>query len=193
MKKVVIVSALFATALCLAALGFNVVSEPSKKLSDVESGLEQQFSKIRHAGPRSIKSLFESNDDSTVLIDVREADEYSVSRIPGAIRISPDANPASIPGVVGPLTGKTVIFYCSVGYRSSRLATAAQTVLKSEGVTEIINLRGGIFAWHNEQLPLINDRNSTKFVHPYNARWAEYLKYKELSKLKADTGTYLDE
>lgn len=189
MKKIIIITTLFAGALCFLAIGSILIVQHPENLSLVEMNVEQEFTEIRHADPHMVRIMIEKNDASTVLIDVREADEYDVSRIPGAIRISPNAAPESIASTVGSLSGKTLIFYCSVGYRSSQLATAAQPLLKTQGVSEILNLRGGVFGWHNAQLPLANDRTPTQFVHPYNERWAQYLKYRNLSRMKVEDGT----
>jgi rhodanese-related sulfurtransferase len=189
MKKMIPIATLLSATLCLWAIGSHLIVQQPENLSIVENNLEQEFPKIKHADPLMIKTMIEDNNGSTILLDVRETDEFAVSRIPGAIRISPNANPESITSVAGDLSGKTLIFYCSVGYRSSKLATAAQTLLKTQGASEIINLRGGVFAWHNAQLPLANDKTHTRFMHPYNERWAQYLKNRNLSRMKVEDGT----
>lgn len=186
MTKLITIAALLGAALCFWAFGSHLIVQQSLNLSVLEKNLEQEFPKIQHADPFMVRTMIEENKRSAVLIDVRETDEFAVSRIPGAIRISPNADPESIASAIGDLSGKTLIFYCSVGYRSSKLASAAQPVLKLQGVSEILNLRGGVFAWHNAQLPLANDQTQTPFVHPYNERWGQYLKYKNLSRLTAE-------
>ncbi|GBE42566.1 putative adenylyltransferase/sulfurtransferase MoeZ [bacterium BMS3Bbin10] len=109
-----------------------------------------------------------------VLLDVREKQEFAVSRIRGAQRVDPGIWRSTFMNRFGDkLRGKTVVFYCSVGVRSSRLAASVQAALKERGVGEVYNLDGGVFAWHNEMRPLENGQGATDFVHPYDKYWGK--------------------
>ena len=80
------------------------------------------------------------------------------------------------------LKGKTVVFYCSVGVRSSALAESVKADLLAAGTKEVVNLEGGIFGWHNQSRPLVDKSGPTTFVHPYNAYWGRLLTRPELAR-----------
>jgi rhodanese-related sulfurtransferase len=123
-----------------------------------------------------------------VLFDVREVSEYAVSHIPGAVRVDPGIGTSEFIRKFGQvINGKTVVFYCSVGVRSSKLANASQRQLESLGAKRVYNLEGGIFAWHNRQMPLVNQRGPTQFVHPYNQKWGTLLIHSELHRYRPDS------
>lgn len=116
--------------------------------------------------------LGDVNRPQPVLLDVREAEEYEVSHLPGAKNVKPNAKTAEIKSIVA--TGRPVVVYCSVGYRSSALAQR----LAKGGLTNVFNLEGSIFQWANEGRPLVkNDADKpAKKVHPYNKRYGVLLK-----------------
>jgi rhodanese-related sulfurtransferase len=94
-----------------------------------------------------------------------------VSRLPGAIRVDAGISPAVLHAqLAARMSGRRVVFYCSVGVRSARLAARVQPLLEAEGAT-VANLDGGIFAWHAERRALVNAQGSTNFVHPYDKKW----------------------
>jgi rhodanese-related sulfurtransferase len=102
-----------------------------------------------------------------VLFDVRTPAEQAVSRIGGAISISPEMTPAAWRQSYGATTiGKRVVFYCAVGLRSARLAAPLGHA----------NLRGGIFRWSRDGHALVNDTGPTRQVHPFNERWGRLLR-----------------
>ena len=84
--------------------------------------------------------------DSTLLVfDTRLVEEYDVSRLRDAIRIDPDLGVEEFIDAYGEgLSGRDLIFYCSVGYRSSDVV---QRVIRAarEGARSVSNLRGGLF------------------------------------------------
>lgn len=102
-----------------------------------------------------------------ILVDVREPEEYTVSRIEGA------TNMQSAEDIRGEFANveKSIVLYCSVGYRSGDLASR----LRRNGMENVYNLRGSIFKWANEGLPLVNDSGETSYVHPYDEYWGELL------------------
>ncbi len=121
-----------------------------------------------------------------LLIDVREEAEYKVSHLAGAERAAPDAKPADVVAKFGPLaSGRDVVFYCSVGMRSSVLALETQDALVKAGATGVSNLRGGIFAWHNAGRPVVNAAGPTEAIHPYNAQWGKLLTRQDQVRMDA--------
>jgi len=119
----------------------------------------------------------------TRLLDIREPEEYGVSRLPGAIWVSPDIDAESALIQIGDVTGKHIVVYCSVGVRSSRFAERTQNELRKMGAISVSNLEQGIFGWHNDQRALINAKGKTDAVHPYDAKWKRYLKRKHMARL----------
>jgi rhodanese-related sulfurtransferase len=104
------------------------------------------------------------------LLDVRTPKEFAVSHLPGAQLIAPDAKPED---VLAKLDRKRpVVVYCSVGYRSSKLAER----LQAAGLAQVMNLEGSIFAWANEDRALEKDGQPATQVHPYNKRYGQMLK-----------------
>ena len=98
-----------------------------------------------------------------VFVDVRDAEEFEVSRIPGAIHI---ADPETLTRYAES-SGKPLVLYCSVGYRSAEMAKH----LQNAGVTAVENFTGSIFAWANAGLPLENAHGAARAVHPYGWFW----------------------
>ncbi len=80
------------------------------------------------------------------------------------------------------VNGKTAVFYCSVGVRSSRLAERVAQGLKARGAVAVDDLAGGIFAWHGEARPLVDAKGPTDFVHPYDATWGRLLARPQLAR-----------
>lgn len=111
-----------------------------------------------------------SNIAGPLLIDVRTREEYEVSHLPGAVW-------AETPGQIAVALRETsdrraVVFYCSVGVRSSK---AAAKLVESRRAN-VFNLKGSIFKWANEGRPLVADDHAVHVVHPYNERWSVLLK-----------------
>ncbi|MDH3498670.1 MAG: rhodanese-like domain-containing protein [Acidimicrobiia bacterium] len=77
-----------------------------------------------------------------LLVDVREEKEWQRARIPGAV-FKPmsqlNAWWQELP------TDRDVILQCRTGDRSARITAALTT---QAGMTNVLNLAGGIIAWH---------------------------------------------
>ncbi len=164
---------------CLAP----VPSDAGAPLDALSSGYEAKFSAVGHIDTSRLAALLAERPPRVLVVDVREDAEFAVSHIPGAVRAAPDARADQLKARLGNVSGKTIVFYCSVGYRSSKLATAAKDALIAAGATDVVNLKGGIFAWHNQQRPLEENGAATQFVHPYDANWARYLDHSELARM----------
>ena len=116
--------------------------------------------------------------DAPVLLDVRSPEEFAVSHLPGALRVDPDASDAEVLEAIGSaVEGRDIIFYCSVGVRSTILAHQAHAALATNGAGAIANLSGGIFAWHNAGRRLVGmDGKTTDLVHPFDGEWGRLVK-----------------
>ncbi|MEO0883968.1 MAG: rhodanese-like domain-containing protein [Pseudomonadota bacterium] len=140
-------------------------------LSEIETRLADKHEEIAHITTDEFVGRGAPGVDY-ILLDVREEKEFEVSHIPGAVRVDPDASASDVGALLADKNADLpVILYCSVGTRSSRLGTRIANDIDTR---EIANLRGGVFAWHNENRPLENAAGTTDYIHPYS-RWRKGL------------------
>jgi rhodanese-related sulfurtransferase len=100
---------------------------------------------------------------------VRSRNERGVSMLPGAIGADGDAGAVVMLATLDPAA--PVVAYCAGGLRSARAARK----LIAAGHTRVYNLEGGIFAWANENRPLVVDGRPTRYAHPVDAKWGALL------------------
>jgi rhodanese-related sulfurtransferase len=183
----------------LAAIGFisiavfafvvgrsAIANAPGAPLAVLEADIAKKYGGVGEITVPELHARFSTrNGDavgalSPILLDAREAEEYVVSHIPGAIRIDPDASAEDVTRVLaGRIEGRKIVVYCSVGVRSSRLIQRLDGPLFAAGARKIVNLRGGIFRWHNSNLPLTNASGPADHVHPFSNYWSRYLERRE--------------
>ena len=95
-----------------------------------------------------------------VFVDVRDPSEQAVSMLPGAITEKEFLkDPAAY-------RDRTVIGYCTISYRSGKLAEK----LQEKGI-HMLNLRGGILAWIHAGGKIYRDGKITNKVHVYGKTW----------------------
>jgi len=100
---------------------------------------------IKQATPAEVRAGLASGD--ILLVDVREASEYAVERIHGALLFPLSTFDAR----AVPATGRRLVVHCAAGKRSMM---AAQQLVAG-GHIEVGNLEGGLAAWKTQGLPLI--------------------------------------
>jgi rhodanese-related sulfurtransferase len=145
---------------------------PPVDLATIEQDVERRWPQLEQMQRPHLGSIIEAGAEGLVLFDVRESDEHTVSRLPGAIQIDPAMTATEFMSAHGDtVKGKGVVFYCSVGVRSSILAARVQEDLERAGAAKVLNLTGGIFGWHNDARPLVNSRGATDQVHGHDALW----------------------
>lgn len=83
-----------------------------------------------------------------LLIDVREADELAICRIPGAVHIPLAELPERVVEIPA---GRPVLIHCHHGGRSLR----ATQFLRARGRCDVSNVKGGIDAWSRQIDPAI--------------------------------------
>lgn len=138
------------------------------KLVTIDKKLRNDFSKIGHITLDELDALREAGVEP-IFLDVRPKREFDVGHIEGAMQISPWASAKTVEqALAGISPDRPIVFYCSVGGRSSRLAERARMRLEKSGTAKIHNLSGGVFAWHNESRPLVDTNGATDLVHPYD-------------------------
>lgn len=106
------------------------------------------------------------------LFDIRTAEEYEKSRIATAVRLNPDSCPDEFTARYGALVaGRDLVFYCSVGQRSTELLGRVERFCRKAGAKSCRNLRGGIFRWYNEGKPVVDVSGRTDVIDGYDPIW----------------------
>ncbi len=90
------------------------------------------------------------NRRNALIIDVRSRDEYQRGHIPHARRIGLDEIQSRIERVAKN-KNHPILLVCQTGVRTRR----AEAALKQMGYTEILTLQGGLTAWREAGLPLV--------------------------------------
>ena len=132
--------------------------------------LQQEFD-VPNIFADSLKS------DNFILLDTREKEEFDVSHIRNAVWVGYDNFDISVLDSFS--VDSKIIVYCSVGYRSSKIADE----LYDNGFNNVFNLYGGIFNWANEGRILIFDDKKTQNLHAYNRRWGRFITNPEINKI----------
>lgn len=105
------------------------------------------------------------------ILDARSYREFDVSHIQGATWVGyDDFDVARLAGIE---KQDSLAVYCSVGYRSERIAET----LRRQGYSNVVNVYGGIFEWVNTGHPVVTGQaTTTNKVHAYSAFWGVWLK-----------------
>ena len=102
--------------------------------------LRQIKSRIPEVDPSEVR---EQLQNGTLVLDVREAEEWATGHIPGAKHVPKSFLESRIEGAVTD-RGQHVILYCQSGNRS---AWAARTLIDDLGFTNVESMTGGITLW----------------------------------------------
>ena len=107
----------------------------------------------RFAGGASSLGTLEAtrlmNQAGTLVLDVRESDEFAAGHLPKARHIPLKELEARLPEIAK-FKDKPVIVTCRSGARSGSACRA----LAKAGFTNVHNLRGGVPAWQQASLPI---------------------------------------
>ncbi len=106
--------------------------------------LKDTKSQIREVDPAGAAEALTARPE-TVVLDVREPDEYDQGAIPGAIHIARGNLESNIENRVGDRS-TPIIVHCASGVRS---AFAAKT-LQELGYTDVVSMAGGFNKWKDE-------------------------------------------
>lgn len=104
----------------------------------------------RNKTPETSPAQAHDRPDDTVLVDVREPDEWNAGHAPGATHV-----PLSKVGADTVPTATTILCVCRSGGRSGQ----ATAVLRAAGLNAI-NVTGGMNAWNAAGLPVACDDGS---------------------------------
>ncbi len=158
------------TCIIIIISAFQLSAQIENEFQEYLTGLEEQF-EVPNIRPDSLDKR------NFLILDSREKEEYDVSHLRDAIWIGYDDFDMEVMDSIPSDT--TIVIYCSVGYRSSKLARK----LKENGYPHVFNLYGGIFNWANEGRPLYDHDYITLRLHAYNRRWGRYISNPEIIKI----------
>lgn len=180
----------FMTLLFGPVLGHGARAGGQDGLKSVEQLVRDAYPDVAHIEPSRFVELAAQPGSPIVVFDVRDVQEWQVSRVAGARQVAPGVWRQEFLASHGlTVKGKTVVFYCSVGVRSSKLAGRVQAALKQAGAVAVYNLSGGAFRWHNERRSLVTDSGETPFIHPYDRHWGRYLADQSSIRWKPDAAS----
>ena len=146
----------------------NAAESQLMGLDDIHEDIQSKYTEVSHLNADEFSGLPSSE---IIVFDVREEKEYGVSRLSDAIQVSPDINADDFIAQFGEqLSGKTAVFYCSVGRRSSDLVSRLEANPQTGEEAALFNLEGGLFGWVNEQREV-----DGVGIHPYNWFWGQLL------------------
>jgi rhodanese-related sulfurtransferase len=119
---------------------------------------KKDFPTVSDITPTAAMALLKQG--GVVFVDTRKPEEMEVSMLPAAIDKETYLKaPASF-------EGKSVVAYCTVGYRSGVFARE----MEAKGIM-VRNLSGGIVAWALEGGTLYDKNGETKRIHVYGEKW----------------------
>lgn len=99
--------------------------------------------------PRETKIAIDSGDKKTVVIDVREPNEYDITHIVEKDKLYPRANWMQIPGALEGREDDIIIIHCKSGGRSLQVAQ----LLRQKGFKNARSMAGGILLWNKDINP----------------------------------------
>jgi rhodanese-related sulfurtransferase len=156
--------------LLLIFLAITISFSQDQNFESYLNELQNEF-QVPQISPDSLKNI------SPVILDTRERVEFDISHIDNAINIG--YNGFSLERLNAFDKDTTIVVYCSVGYRSSKIAQ----ILIDAGFNDVRNLDGGIFKWVNQNNEIVNHSIKTDSLHTYNKRWGRYVSNKNIVKI----------
>lgn len=117
--------------------------------------LSDQITGIKSLLPQEATLLI--NHEEAIILDVREENEYIQGHILNSIHIPLNTLSDKI-SRLEKYRNRPIIASCMSGNRSAR----ACSTLKKNGFDQVHNLKGGVIAWQNANLPLTKGKSSSK-------------------------------
>ncbi|MGK7888467.1 MAG: rhodanese-like domain-containing protein [Leptolyngbyaceae cyanobacterium] len=131
--------------------------------------IRDEFPTVDHLSISEFERHIQDTRLSQVLIvDVRKPEEFAVSHLQNAVNLN---SATTILELAQEQQAEQIILYCSVGYRSAKMAQ----VLEQEGWDAVSNLEGSIFEWANSGRPVFLGEEVVEVVHPFDPFWGRLL------------------
>ncbi len=113
----------------------------------IQDLISNSFNKFESVSP--LIAVTKMNDDKTVVLDVREPNEFTKSHIENAINI-PLGKLEEKLSTLEKYKNTPLIVACQTGARS---VPACKTLVKA-GFEQIFNMQGGMQSWEDNKLPI---------------------------------------
>jgi rhodanese-related sulfurtransferase len=97
------------------------------------------------APPADVKRRLDSGE-SLFLVDVRQPEEFQITRIPGAELIPMNSIPAALRELKEKAEGGTMVVFCHHGMRSLNVVNW----LRGQGISACQSMSGGIDQWSTD-------------------------------------------
>ena len=128
--------------------------------------IHAQFPDISSLSTRELADwVAQPETNPPLLLDARTPEEYEVSHLQQAHL--PPIDLRELSRWAGITETTPIVTYCSVGYRSAKLALQLQAL----GYKQVFNLEGSLFEWVNQGYPVYHKEQVVQAVHPFNQYW----------------------
>ena len=108
--------------------------------------IQQRIGGVKNVGPNDAIRML--NHDNVIIIDMRNDKDYQAGHIVNAVHL-PECDQGAI-GRLEKFRKRPLIVYC----RSGQQSTGVCSKLRKQGFEPVYNLKGGVLAWQNANLPL---------------------------------------
>ena len=152
---------IFLFSICVFSVSSQTVGNPAFKLL-LNTLLDHSVKEV------SIEELGD-NYSKYIVLDARAFEEYQVSHLENAKFVGYDNFCIDS---VNYAKDKPIIVYCSIGYRSEKIAEK----LLNAGYSNVYNLYGGIFEWKNKEKDVVDSLGITEYVHAYDKKMGTLVK-----------------
>jgi rhodanese-related sulfurtransferase len=146
--------------LTLQAWADEAMSDADKraKIESMYRDYKKDFADVADIAPAEAMALLKTGQ--ALFVDVRTAEEQEVSMLPGAIAADEFLKHPER------YRDKVIIGYCTISYRSGKLADT----LKTRGMV-MLNLKGGLLAWVHAGGKVYDRNGETRRIHVYGRKW----------------------
>lgn len=156
-KLMIVLVSLLAVPAILFATELND-SDKKRIVYQMFSEYSKGFPSVKVLTPKKAMNI--AGSGRLVVVDVRDNREIDVSIIPGAI------TQKTFLGQADKYKNKTIVAYCTIGYRSGIFAREMQ----KKGI-DVFNLKGGILAWTLEGGKVYDSNGIATRIHVYGEKW----------------------
>ena len=138
---------------CILGCGLSLNCSPTPpreiRIAPPEPTLSEN---VRVLDPAAAKGWMEAHDEAFI-IDAREDSEFKEhGRLPKATNLSQLAGDSVLERLADEPQDRPIFIYCALGARSAWLAEQLET----KGFTNLQILKGGLHAWKDAGLPVVN-------------------------------------
>lgn len=130
-----------------------------ERIAELYAGYQESFVGVPGISAEELSQRLESAE-GPILVDVRTPEERAISMIPGAI------SRETFEGRREEFVGRTVVTYCTIGYRSGLYAAELRA-----GGWQASNLEGSILSWTHAGGELVSAGEATRRLHVYGRTW----------------------